>query len=43
MASGGMIYVSSLLMTGTGVKAIFRFCFNNLRECGIDITEERVL
>jgi hypothetical protein len=43
IASGGMIYVPSLLMTGTDVKAIFRFCFNNLREHGVDVTEDRVL
>jgi hypothetical protein len=33
MASGGMIYIPHFTKTGTGVQAILRFYFRNLKGC----------
>jgi hypothetical protein len=43
MASCGMIYVTSLMKTGTGVQAVSRFGFRNLRGCNVGITDRRDL
>jgi hypothetical protein len=33
----------NFMKIGTGVRAIIKFCFRNLRDCNIGITGERVL
>jgi hypothetical protein len=43
MASCVMIYVPSLMKTGTDVQAILRFCFRNLRFFNVGITDRRDL
>jgi hypothetical protein len=43
MASKGMIYIPRFMKTGTGVQAILRFFFTNLRGCSVGITDERDL
>jgi hypothetical protein len=43
MASGGMIYVPSLMKIGIGVQAILRVCLRNLRGCNASITDGRDL
>jgi hypothetical protein len=43
MASGGMIYIPSFMKIATGVKAILRFQFGNLRGCNVGITDGRHL
>jgi hypothetical protein len=43
MASCGMIYISSFMNIGTGVQAILRFCFRNLRGYNVGITGGRDL
>jgi hypothetical protein len=43
MGSGGMIYIPSLMKTGTGVQAILRFCLSNLNGCNVGITDGRDL
>jgi hypothetical protein len=42
-ASCGMICTPSLMNTGTGIQAILRFCFSNLRSSNVGITEGRDL
>jgi hypothetical protein len=39
MASCGTIYVPSFMKTGTGVQAILRFCFSDLRGFNVGITD----
>jgi hypothetical protein len=41
--SYGMICIPSLMNIDTGVQAIIRFYFRNLRGCNIGITNETVL
>jgi hypothetical protein len=41
MASCSITYTPSFTKTGTGVQAIFRFCFRNLRGCNVDTTDAR--
>jgi hypothetical protein len=43
MASCGITYTQSFMKTGTGVQAICRFCFTNLRCCNVDTTDARDL
>jgi hypothetical protein len=43
MGSGGMMYIRSLMKTGTGVQAILRFCLSNLNGCNVGITDGRDL
>jgi hypothetical protein len=44
MASCGMIlYIPSFMETGTGVQAILRLCFRNLRGCNVGNTDGRDL
>jgi hypothetical protein len=43
IVSCGMICVPSFIKIGTGVQAILRFCFRNLRGCNVGITDERDL
>jgi hypothetical protein len=43
MASCGMIYVPIIMKIGIGAQAILRFCFRNLREYNVVITDERDL
>jgi hypothetical protein len=43
MASGGMIYVPCFIKIGTGVQAILRLCFRNVRGYNISITGGRDL
>jgi hypothetical protein len=42
MPSCGMIYIPSFMKIGTGVQAV-RFCFSNLNDCNVGITEGRDL
>jgi hypothetical protein len=43
MASGSMICIPSLMIIDTGVQAILRFCFNNVRGNNVGITDGRDL
>jgi hypothetical protein len=43
VASSGMIYLPSFMKTGTGIQAILRLCFGNLRGCKVGITDGRDL
>jgi hypothetical protein len=35
----GMIYIPSFMTIGPGVQVILRYCLNNLRGCGVGITD----
>jgi hypothetical protein len=37
--SCGMVLLSSFIKHGTGVQAILRFCFSNLKGCNVGITD----
>jgi hypothetical protein len=39
MASGGMIYIPSVVKIGKGVEGILRFCLRSFKSCNIGITE----
>jgi hypothetical protein len=39
----GITYIQSFMKSGTGVKAILRFCLRNLRGCNVGITDEKDL
>jgi hypothetical protein len=39
MCSSGMIYIPMFMATGTGVQAILRFIFINLKICNTGITD----
>jgi hypothetical protein len=41
--SDDMVYTQIFLKIGTGVKAILKFCLNNLRGCSVGLTDERDL
>jgi hypothetical protein len=41
MASGSMICIPSFMIINTGIQAILRFCFNNLRGDNVGITDRR--
>jgi hypothetical protein len=41
MASCGMIYIPSFIMTGAGLQAILRVFLKNLRGCNAGITDGR--
>jgi hypothetical protein len=43
MASCGSIYLPSFMKIGSGVQAILRFCFRNLRCFNVGITDGRDL
>jgi putative component of toxin-antitoxin plasmid stabilization module len=43
MGSGSMIYIPSLMETGTGVQAILGFCLSSLNGCNVGITDGRDL
>jgi hypothetical protein len=43
MASGGTIYVSSLMKIGPGVQAVLMFCISSLRDFSDGITDGRDL
>jgi hypothetical protein len=43
MGSSGMIYAQRFMKIDTGVQAILRFCFSNLKSCNVGITEDRDL
>jgi hypothetical protein len=39
MASCDMMYIPSFMKTGTGIEAILRFCFRDLRGCNVGTTD----
>jgi hypothetical protein len=39
MISGGMIWIPSFIMIGTGVQAILRFDIRNFRGCNVGVTD----
>jgi uncharacterized protein YraI len=41
MGSGGMMYIPSFMMIGTGVRAIVKLCLRNMRGCNSGITDGR--
>jgi hypothetical protein len=43
MASCGMINLRSFMKIGTGIQAILRFYFRNLKDCNVGITAGRCL
>jgi hypothetical protein len=43
MASGGRIYIPSLMKIGTGIQEILRFDLTNLGNCNVGITDGRDL
>jgi hypothetical protein len=43
MSSGGMMYISSSMKIGTGVQALLRVFLSNLKDCNVDITDDRDL
>jgi hypothetical protein len=42
-SSRGVVYLPNFMNIGTGVQAISRFCFSDLNECNVGITEEKCL
>jgi hypothetical protein len=43
IGSGGMIYIPSLIKFGTGVQAILRVWFSNMKGCDVGIDNGRDL
>jgi hypothetical protein len=43
MASCGIIHLPGFMKIGTGFQAILRFCFSNLKECNVGISDGRDL
>jgi hypothetical protein len=43
MVSGGMIYILSLMMIGSGIQVILRAILNSFRDHSFGITDERDL
>jgi hypothetical protein len=43
MASGGMIYIPSFMMIGSGIQVILRLLSKNFRGCNVGIIDGRDL
>jgi hypothetical protein len=43
MASGGTIYIPSLMTIGFCIEAILKFCLSNSRSCDVGISNGRDL